>query len=80
MALAFKSTVFVLIAIAMVLFIRVIWMEWSGEFTIPFLRTGRITEVVILFAIGAVITIVLTKLLQWEFRAETRPRRRRRRR
>lgn len=71
-ALAFKSTVFVLLAFAIVLFVRLAWMEWNEGFTMQFLRTGRIGELVLLFLLGAVITIVFTKLLQFEFRAETR--------
>lgn len=71
---ASKSTLFVLTAFAMVLFIRVVWMEWSGKFTMPFLRTGRIEELVFLLLVGAAIAMVVGKLLMWEFRAETKPR------
>ncbi len=73
-ALSFKSTLLVLVAFAAVLFIRLVWMEWSGQFTLPFLRTGRIEELIFLFLVGGAIAIVFTKLLQLEFRAETKPR------
>ena len=79
-ASAFKSTMLVLIAFAVVLYVRVVWMEWSGEFTMPFLRTGKIGELAFLFSIGTIIALVFSKLLQMEFRAETRPRRPRPRR
>ncbi|MAG22362.1 MAG: hypothetical protein CL943_03615 [Candidatus Diapherotrites archaeon] len=79
-ASATKSTLLVLAAFALVLFIRLVWMDWSGQFTLPFLRTGRIGELIFLFAIGSVIAIVFTKLLQMQFHAETRSRRRRIRR
>jgi hypothetical protein len=74
--LAFKSTILVLVAFAVVLFVRLGWMAWSGELTLPFLRTGRIGELALLLLLGAIVAIVLTKLLQLEFRAETRPRKR----
>ena len=82
LVLATKSTVLFLAAAAVVLFIRLVWMEWSGDFTMAFLRTGRIGELVFLFVVGAVIAVVFNELLKWQFRAETRPKphpRRRRR-
>lgn len=77
---AFKSTLIVLLAFALVVIIRIAWMDWSGEFTMPFIRTGRYVELLILFLIGMAVAIALTKLLQWEFHTETKPRSRRRRR
>jgi len=72
--LALKSTLLVLIAFAIVLFVRLAWTNWSGQFTISFIRTGRIEELVFLLLVGAVIAMVFGKLLQMAFRAETRPR------
>ena len=76
--LAAKSTVVVLLAFAIVVVVRLAWTEWSGAFTIPFIRTGRYGELIVLFLIGAAVAISLGKLLQWVFHAETHPTRRRR--
>lgn len=73
-----KSTIVVLLAFAIVVIVRIAWTEWSGEFTIPFIRTGRYGELIVLLLLGAAVAIGLGKLLQWAFHAETRPHRRRR--
>ncbi len=79
-ALATKSTLLILTAFIIVVLVRLAWTEWSGGFTIPFLRTGNYAELIILFMVGGAVAIAMTKLLQWEFRLETRPRKRRGRR
>ncbi len=75
--LSTKSVVIVLVAFAIVVFVRLAWTDWSGDFTLPFLRTGRIEELAILFLVGAIVAALLTKLLQWTLHAEAKPRRRR---
>ena len=80
MALATKSTIVVLLAFVIVVIVRIAWTDWSGGFTTAFIRTGRWGELLTLILIGIIVAIALTKLLQWEFRAETHPRRRRRQR
>ncbi|MDP6670980.1 MAG: hypothetical protein QGI60_04145 [archaeon] len=76
--LSLKSTIVVLLAFAIVIIVRLSWTEWSGSFTIPFIRTGRYGELIVLLLLGAAVAIGLGKLLQWVFHAETRPARRRR--
>ena len=75
MLAVFKSTLLILTAFAIVLVFRIAFMEWSDRFTLPFIRTGHIGEIIFLLALGAIFTIVFTKLLVLEFRVQARPRR-----
>ena len=69
-----EKILIVLVAFGVVVYARVAWMEWSEDFTKPFLMTGNYLELIFIFLAGMIIATVLTKLLQFEIRSLTKPR------
>ncbi|MDD5163508.1 MAG: hypothetical protein PHD95_04850 [Candidatus ainarchaeum sp.] len=62
-----------LIAFAIVLFISLQLRLWSGDFTLYFLRTGDWGMLLFMLLVTTAISMVLIKLLQWQFHIETMP-------
>jgi len=69
---AWKLFIF-LIAFAIVLYVSIRMRLWSGDFTFYFIRTENWGMLLLITLIGAAVSMVLIKLLMWEFRIETRP-------
>jgi len=66
-----------LFSFGIVLFVSLRLKLWSGDFTRYFILTGNWGMIILLLMIGYIVSEVLTKLLMWQFRIETRPAKRR---
>lgn len=76
-SIIWKITLF-LIAFTIVVFAYIGLREWSGSFTMYFLRTSKWGELLLITLIVTAASIILTKLLQWQVRIEAKPAKRRR--
>ncbi len=71
-----KTIVFVFSFFAVILFLsnfRIWQLEWQEYL----LRAEKWPEIIFIFAVVTALTLILTKLLQWEYRVETRPKKKR---
>jgi Kef-type K+ transport system membrane component KefB len=68
---AWKIIIF-LIAFAIVLYVSLRMRFWSGDFTTYFLRTENWGMLLLITLIVYIVSTILTKLLQWQFRLETK--------
>jgi len=68
-----------LISFLIVAYVYVSMRLWSGDFTTYFLRTQNWGMLGLMFMIIYIFSTVLTKILQWQFRIETKPLKKRRR-
>ncbi len=66
-----------LLAIAIVVYVIIEFRIWSDSFTGYFFRIGDWEMLVFVLLIATAVSMVLSKLLRWEARAITKPRRRR---
>ncbi len=64
-----KVIIFVL-SFAAVLFFGVVFRIWNIEWTFYLFRAEKWVELVFVLAVATGITLLLVKLLQWEFRFE----------
>lgn len=65
-----------LLAVAIVVYVIIEFRIWSDEFSGYFFRIGDLGMLVFVLLIVTAVTMVLSKLLRWEARAITKPRRR----
>jgi uncharacterized membrane protein YdbT with pleckstrin-like domain len=61
-----------LIAFAIVLYVSLRMRFWSGDFTTYFLRTENWGMLLLITLIVYIVSTILIKLLQWQFRLETK--------
>lgn len=78
-SLAWKIIIF-LVSFAVVIFVSIRLRFWSGDFTIYFLRTENWGMLVFITLVVTAVSMILIRLLQWQFRLETKPEQRTRRR
>ena len=78
-SITWKILIFIF-SFAIVLFVSLRFRMWSGDFTMYFLRTQNWGMIAFLLIIGTGVSMILTKLLQWQFRLETKPVQKQRRR
>ena len=63
-----------LVTLGVVVYILIALKIWGDDLTKYFLRTGKWQELVFVTALAYIITTILEKLLQWEFRIQARGR------
>lgn len=71
-SIAWKIIIF-LFSFGIVLFVSWRMKLWSGDFTRYFILTGNWGMLLLLFLIGYIVSEILNRLLQWQFRLETSP-------
>jgi len=71
---SFKRTYLVIFTFLLVVYLIISFRDWQADFSTWFLRTQNWGMLIFISLLGFAIVTILTKLLQWEFRTQTRRR------
>ena len=72
---SFRRTYLVIFTLLLVIYLIISFRDWQSDFSTWFLRTQNWGMLIFISLLGYAIVTVLTKLLQWEVRTQTRRRR-----
>ena len=75
LGLGYRIIIF-LVTFGIVVYLLIASKIWSGDLNIYFIRTGRWGELIFVALVVYIISQVLERLLRWEFRLQTRGKRR----
>ncbi|MBN2067199.1 MAG: hypothetical protein JW744_01900 [Candidatus Diapherotrites archaeon] len=67
-----------LLGLAIVVYASIEFRLWSGDFTIYYLRVGDWEKIIFVTLVVTGVSMVLTRMLQWETKAIVKPRGKRR--
>ncbi|MFH1239674.1 MAG: hypothetical protein V1672_00480 [Candidatus Diapherotrites archaeon] len=71
---SFRRTYLVIFTFLLVVYVVISFRDWQSDFITWFFRTNNWGMLIFISLLGFAIVTILTKLLQWEVRTQTRRR------